>query len=143
MKTCRSEIFGLNQLSEANYQDKAEADKIFEGLLAESEAAYSFAREVVESTVHSETFCLLAVAMEQMSDTKQWRTKPKLHLQQELLEMGVDNPSLYWCYRDEDFGGTLASLSKSRGGHASPTSIAKRALEKFLAKHKVPMIKRL
>ena len=49
-----------------------------------------------DMAVHSETFCLLAVAMEQMSDTKQWRTKPKLHLQQELLEMGVDNPSLYW-----------------------------------------------
>lgn len=50
----RSEIFALNSLSEATYQDKAVADQIFEALLAESEETYGHSREVVESAVHKD-----------------------------------------------------------------------------------------
>ena len=89
---------------------------------------------------NSRKFCLLSVALERLSSSKLWRTKPKLHLMQELCELTGDNPTLYWCYRDEDFGGTLASLARSRGGHNSPGSIAKRVLLKFLGKHKWPSI---
>lgn len=96
-----------------------------------------------DMALHSRTFCLLSVALEGLSENKLWKTKPKLHQMQELLEMGVDNPTLYWCYRDEDFGGTLAGLARSRGGQSSPSSIAKRLLDKFVAKHKVPVIRSL
>ena len=85
-------------------------------------------------------FCLLSVAMERLSFSKLWRTKPKLHRMQELCGPTDDTPNLYWCYRDEDFGGTLASLAISRGGHNSPGSIAQRVLLKLLGKHKCPSI---
>jgi len=90
--------------------------------------------------LHSRQFCLLSVALEQLSSSKLWKTKPKLHFTQELCELTDDNPSLCWCYRDEDFGGTLASLARSRGGHNVAAAMANRALLKFLAKHNVPTI---
>jgi hypothetical protein len=43
---------------------------------------------------------LLSVALERLSSSELWRTKPKLHLTQELCELTGDNPTLYWCYRD-------------------------------------------
>ena len=90
MKTCRSEIFGLNQLSEANYQDKAEADQIFEGLLAESEAAYSFAREVVESTVHKDLNRYRYIHYEGKAWSHGKVEKDKLQINKELSLEGMD-----------------------------------------------------
>lgn len=45
-----------------------------------------------------------------------WRFKPKHHLFQELCEFDECCPSQNWTYRDEDMGGTVAAISRRRGG---------------------------
>lgn len=69
-----------------------------------------------------------------------FQVKPKLHLFQELCEMLDSNPAQTWVYRDEDFGGSLALLSRRRGGAISPCVISKQVLSRFLASHAVPII---
>lgn len=88
---------------------------------------------------HSRRLCLLWVALEAATpdDNTIWRVKPKLHLFQELCESG-SRPSTCWTYRDEDFGGSLARLSRRRGGNNSPCSTAESVLYRFIAKHQVP-----
>jgi hypothetical protein len=83
-------------------------------------------------------FCLLLVQLEQHSDL--FRVKPKLHLFQELCELSDVCPSKTWCYRDEDFGGSLASISKVRGGPNRAANIAKAVLTRFFAQHKLPRL---
>lgn len=87
---------------------------------------------------HCRRFCLLAVAMERHHDGVLWRCKPKLHLFQELAEFHVDCPSLFWTYRDEDFGGSIAQLARKRGGAKTPWAISKSVLDRHCAKHAVP-----
>lgn len=65
---------------------------------------------------------------------------PKMHLFQELCEMSAINPSLTWCYRDEDFGGSIASISRVRGGANRAFNVARSVLLKFLAQHKLPRL---
>ena len=86
-------------------------------------------------------FCLLYSALaEKLPDM--WRLKPKMHLLQELCEMQEQpsNPSLYWTYRDEDFGGSIAHISRRRGGMNSPNSTARSMLERFIAQNVVPIL---
>jgi hypothetical protein len=85
-------------------------------------------------------FCVLAVAMEARSDSKLWGLKPKLHLFQELCETADSNPSFSWTYRDEDFGGSLASLAARRGGADTPLALAKTVLYKFVARNSLPRL---
>lgn len=88
---------------------------------------------------HCRKFALLLVALEQASPNKKlWHVKAKLHLMQELCETTGSCPSTCWVYRDEDFGGSLAALSKHRGGAKNPHSVAKALLERFMAKHPFP-----
>ena len=63
---------------------------------------------------HSRQFAGLVVALEQEHPMR-FRVKPKMHLFLELCISG-SKPSLSWTYRDEDFGGTAAQLSRRRGG---------------------------
>ena len=88
---------------------------------------------------HSRRLCLLWVALEAATpeDHTIWRVKPKLHLFQELCESG-SRPSTCWTYRDEDFGGCLAKLSRRRGGKKSPFSTAQSVLYRFIAQHPAP-----
>jgi len=88
---------------------------------------------------HCRKFCLLTVALE-AADEKLWRVKPKLHLFQELCEMQTSCPADSWTYRDEDFGGTLAKISRRRGGNNSALGTGRSVLQKFAAKHAVPAI---
>mgnify|MGYP007018355561 CR=1 FL=1 len=87
---------------------------------------------------HCRRFCILAVKLEAEHDGVLWRCKPKLHLFQELCEFHFDCPSLYWTYRDEDFGGSMAQLAKRRGGPTRPGVASKAVLDRFCAKHKLP-----
>ena len=89
---------------------------------------------------HCRRFCGLAVAMEERHDGILWRCKPKIHLFQELAEFLVDCPSLFWTYRDEDFGGSMAQLARKRGGPATSGSISKNVLLRHCAKHKLPSV---
>ena len=86
---------------------------------------------------NSRKFCMLLVELEKKA---QFRLLPKLHLFQELCEMTDINPSLTWCYRDEDFGGSLAALSRVRGGANRAANIAKSVLLKFCCQHKFPRL---
>jgi hypothetical protein len=87
-------------------------------------------------------FCLLYCSLSNhTSDALAWRVKPKMHMFQELCEMGEGTlPSLCWTYRDEDFGGSIAKYSRSRGGKNSPLSRGRNVLNAFLAKNKVPVL---
>ena len=70
----------------------------------------------------------------------EFRIVPKLHFFQELCEMTDINPSLTWCYRDEDFGGSLAAMSRVRGGANRAANIAKSVLLKFCCQHRLPRL---
>ena len=86
-------------------------------------------------------FCLIYVALERFGAANgRWRVKPNLHLFQEMCEMCDSKSSLTWTYRDEDFGGTMAELSKIKGGTNSPSHTAYVILTKNMAKHPFPRI---
>ena len=44
-----------------------------------------------------------------------WHLKPKFHLLAEIALAG-DCPSLNWCYRDEEAGGSISNIGRSGGG---------------------------
>ena len=97
--------------------------------------------QVDTMATHCKTLCLLMVALEKTtSPQKLWRVKPKLHLMQELCEMKGDNPAKYWCYRDEDFGGSLASYARHKGGANSFAASGTKMLRRYMAKHQVPTL---
>ena len=86
---------------------------------------------------HCRRFCLLYSALAE-KEPELWRLKPKTHLMQELCEMCPGtNPSLFWTYRDEDFGGTIAKMSRRRGGKNSSFSTAQCVLAKFRAQNSI------
>ena len=93
-----------------------------------------------DMSVSMRKFMALYVALEQHSDNKKlWRFKPKFHLAMHLVESG-SNPADFWNYRDEDFGGAVAALSRRRGGKNSPLATARRMLNCYCVKHKVPRL---
>ena len=101
----------------------------------------NLSREIYNREALSENcrkFCILMVALEQHS--MYFSVKPKLHLFQELCECSEVNPSLTWCYRDEDFGGSLAAMSRVRGGANRAANVAKNVLEKFCASNRLPRL---
>lgn len=89
---------------------------------------------------NSRKFALLVVALEKFNPLV-WRVKPKLHLMQELVEMLCTNPSVTWCYRDEDSGGSVAQLARHTGGANTPMAIGKAVLTRFRSSYVVPRIK--
>lgn len=88
------------------------------------------------------SFCLLYCRLEARSENALfWRVKPKMHLMQELCERSNGSiPSMSWCYRDEDFGGTMSKLCRRRGGKNSPMATGTQALTIFFAKNPVPIL---
>jgi len=93
---------------------------------------------------NSKHFCMLYSGLEEISRHKRgpvWRIKPKFHLMQEMCEM-TDGaaPARSWTYRDEDFGGSAANMSRRKGGHKTAISISDNFLTKWSAKHDVPLI---
>jgi hypothetical protein len=61
-------------------------------------------------------------------DDRLWKIKPKLHFFLHLCSDG-GRPSQHWCYRDEDFGGSVAKAARRRGGLLKPASTSRRVLE--------------
>ena len=79
------------------------------------------------------------IALSQTStDEKLRRVKPKMHLFLELCDGSVE-PSKIWTYRDEDFGGSVAALSRRRGGMLSVSAFSSGLLARF--KGDQPMIR--
>ncbi len=97
-----------------------------------------FAKDLLKK--HSLDFANLLVALEARADPPLWRVKPKLHLFQHMCELSTAHPREAWTYRDEDFGGYLAALSRSHGGRRSHVAVAKRVLLKFAANFELPAL---
>ena len=90
--------------------------------------------------MESRKFAAQAVALEATSPKrKHWRVKPKMHIFLELC-CGEEKPSLFWAYRDEDFGGTCARMARRRGGLLKPSATSSNVLKRFLMKSQVPRI---
>jgi hypothetical protein len=79
-------------------------------------------------------FCTLYAELEQSVPGNYFKIKPKMHLFAELCSAGA-NPSLWWTYRDEDFGGLIATLARRRGGAYTCVSMALATLNKFKSKN--------
>lgn len=75
-------------------------------------------------------YVALERAMLDRGDAVSWRVKPKLHMFLELCSDG-SQPSLFWTYRDEDFGGSCAHMARRRGGLLMPSATSKTLLTKF------------
>ena len=70
-----------------------------------------------ELAIAGQRFLLLYVSLcDSDPEGMFWRFKPKHHLFQELCEFDECCPSQNWTYRDEDMGGTVAAISRRRGG---------------------------
>ena len=94
-----------------------------------------FRHEVMEES--SRKFALLYGSLRDLSQDPLWRVKPKLHL---FLEMCSEDcvPSLFWTYRDEDFGGSVGHQSKMRGSWCKTSAYMKHALDLFALKNQEP-----
>jgi hypothetical protein len=89
----------------------------------------------------SRKFCVLLVALEAAAnDASKWAVKPKLHMFQELCETMDTCPSLTWTYRDEDAGGAIMQVARRRGGSNNCWATGKNMLDKFRAKHSIPIL---
>ena len=82
---------------------------------------------------HGIKFALQYVGLHDMvnpGDPKAWRIKPKLHL---FLHVCAEDdlPSMNWCYRDEDFGGSAAARGRRRGGLRAVQAMSSSTLDKF------------
>ena len=97
----------------------------------------SFNSDVMATSSHK--FCVLYVALEEALPSV-FHIKPKLHMFQELTQMSRSCPSLFWTYRDEEFGGTVASLARRRGGSNNAVATALSVLQKFRASNVVPCL---
>ena len=61
---------------------------------------------------------------------KWFRIKPKLHMFLHVCSDG-SRPARYWAYRDEDYGGSVARLSRRRGGCRNATATSLNVLQRF------------
>ena len=61
---------------------------------------------------------------------KTWRVKPKMHMFLELCSEGT-RPSMFWCYRDEDWGGFVAKCARRRGGILSVQAFSVNVHDRF------------
>ena len=89
----------------------------------------------------SRKFAAQYIALEMATDKpKTWVVKPKMHVFLELCSSG-SQPSLFWTYRDEDFGGACARWSRRRGGLLRPWPCSCGLLDRFRMRHPVPRIR--
>ena len=84
-------------------------------------------------------FLLQYKSLEDMSEPFTWHLKPKFHLFAE-LSLGSDCPSQHWLYRDEEFGGTLARMARSKGGQETAWAVSSRCLQRFACDFDLPFL---
>ena len=87
----------------------------------------------------SQAFVLQYAALMEVSDGIAWRIKPKAHMFLELCAEG-SQPNLFWTYRDEDYGGTVAKTCRMRGMWKKVSCFACHALDLFHIDNKFPRI---
>ena len=94
---------------------------------------------------HCRLFCILYTTLEDLrKDHPQqpWRVKPKMHLMQELCEMtdGID-PARSWTYRDEDFGGSIATAGRRKGGKKTALAVSTSVIHRFIGRFDIAAIR--
>ena len=109
-----------NPVEEALYKAAFHLNEVYGALSSSCPEADAVMRE------HSVKFALQYVALHDHlngDDARLFRIKPKLHFFLHLCSDG-GHPARHWCYRDEDFGGSVAKAARRRGGmrKASATS---------------------
>jgi hypothetical protein len=127
----------LDNGNEQEVAMKSAAHHLYQCYQALSHNSFFF-EEILRQS--SRLFALQYVALERHSEgTKNWRVKPKLHLFLELAASG-SQPSLFWTYRDEDFGGTCVRMARRRGGMANPGPSSAGLLNRWRLRHSVPKL---
>jgi hypothetical protein len=90
---------------------------------------------------HGRMFATYMAALEDRCGTdSRWRCKPKLHLWLHLTA-AASRPALTWTFRDEDWGGFAARLSRRRGGHSKPLGLSRSTLARFCLKTQMPRVR--
>ena len=79
---------------------------------------------------------LCGLEMEALSvgECTRWRTKPKVHLMEELIEHQTvehGSPGEHWAYKDESWGMWLSHVTARRGGKKSGLGVALSSLARF------------
>ena len=87
----------------------------------------------------SQAFVLQYAALMAVSDGIAWRIKPKAHMFLELCAEG-SQPQLFWTYRDEDYGGSVAKACKMRGMWKKVSCFASHALDLFHIDNEFPRV---
>ena len=109
------------------YRALSDANKAF-GHDAMYNSSKSFAQQYLALFVH-------------FGQRVEWRVMPKMHMFLELCSQRTE-PSKFWCYRDEDFGGSVARQSRMKGRWRHLGAFAKRALDMFKMKNPAPRLVR-
>jgi len=98
----------------------------------------AFAKDALYES--SKRFALQYGALHKASGGKAaWRPMPKMHMFLELCMEGTE-PNKFWCYRDEDFGGSFSRQSKMKGSWKKLSTFCKHALDLFRMKNGAPRI---
>ena len=107
------------------YRALSDANKAF-GHDAMYNSSKSFAQQYLALFVH-------------FGRSVKWRVMPKMHMWLELCSQRTE-PSKFWCYRDEDFGGSVARQCRMKGRWRHLGAFAKRALDMFRMKNPAPRL---
>ena len=70
-------------------------------------------------------------ALDIHTNSSEFRVKPKMHLFLHLTSGKMGNPSSFWNYRDEDFGGSIADMFFRAGGPGTARAGCRSFLEKL------------
>ena len=108
--TCpvESQMIAAARDLEVCYQSLAEGSIFFADLLREHSMRFAQSYNALNESTYN---------------PKIWRIKPKMHMWLELCSEG-SKPSMFWCYRDEDWGGFVARAARRRSGVLSARSFS-------------------
>ena len=87
---------------------------------------------------HSVRYAELLVGLAAINDGR-YSIPPKLHLWLELCSESC-TPSKSWNCRDEDFGGSLATMARRRGGRESGLATSRNTLQAYMVKQPLPTL---
>ena len=89
---------------------------------------------------HGLQFRAQMAALDIHTRSVEFRVKPKMHLFLHVTSGKMGNPSSFWNYRDEDFGGSIADMFFRAGGPSTAQAGSRSLLEKFVAQSRMPWI---
>ena len=78
--------------------------------------------------------CGLEMEALTVGECTRWRTKPKVHLMEELIEYQTvehGSPCEYWTYHDETWGMWLPHVTARRGGKTTSWGMAFSSMVRF------------